>query len=85
VTSSSLPAVPPEPEACHGPTCVTCADQADRVTIVEVDGVDAQVVDDGGRRSRVDISLVGPVGAGDEVLVHGGVAIAAPGVREGAR
>jgi hydrogenase maturation factor len=75
----------PDRGACHGPTCVTCADQADRVTVVEVDGVDAEVVDDRGRRRRVDVSLVGPVEPGHEVLVHGGVAIAAPDVREGAR
>jgi hydrogenase maturation factor len=81
------PASAPSPDegACHGPTCVTCADQADRIRLEQVDGSEAQGIDERGRRTRVDVSLVGPVVPGDEVLVHGGVAIAALDVGEGAR
>jgi hydrogenase maturation factor len=62
---------------CDGPVCLTCSDQADRLVVLTTDGVEAEVVDDGGQRSRVDVSLVGPVRPGDEVLVHAGVAITA--------
>jgi hydrogenase maturation factor len=36
----------------------------------------AECVDDAGARSDVEASLVGPVHAGDRLLVHAGVAIA---------
>jgi hydrogenase maturation factor len=62
---------------CDGPVCLTCSDQADRLVVLTTDGVDAEVADDAGQRSRVDVSLVEPLRPGDAVLVHAGVAIAA--------
>jgi hydrogenase maturation factor len=62
---------------CEGPVCLTCSDQADRLVVVTCDGVEAEVTDGEGQRSRVDVSLVEPLRPGDEVLVHAGVAIAA--------
>lgn len=55
--------------------CVTCADEG-RVAEVRtgLDGNRAEVVV-AGRSETVDISLVDPVGPGDLVLVHGGVAL----------
>jgi hydrogenase maturation factor len=61
---------------CEGPVCLTCSDQADRLVVLATDGVEAEVTDDAGQRSLVDVSLVGPLRPGDEVLVHAGVAIA---------
>jgi hydrogenase maturation factor len=62
---------------CDGPVCLTCSDQADRLIVLATDGVEAEVADGAGQRSRVDVSLVDPLRPGDEVLVHAGVAIAA--------
>jgi hydrogenase maturation factor len=53
--------------------CVTCSDEGVPLRVLEVrpDGV---VVCEGGAEVMTD--LVGEVGAGEEVLVHAGVAIA---------
>jgi hydrogenase maturation factor len=60
----------------HG--CITCADEAVAMQVRRVDherGL-ALCEDAGGRRSTVEIALVAPVTAGDELLVHAGTAIA---------
>jgi hydrogenase maturation factor len=63
-------------DVCEGPVCITCSDQGEPATVVASDGQEAQVrVDDGDLRT-VDVSLVDPLQAGDEVLLHAGVAIA---------
>jgi hydrogenase maturation factor len=56
-----------------GDHCVTCSDEGVPMRIVEVrDGALAVCEGD----VQVMTELVGPVDAGDEVLVHAGVAIA---------
>lgn len=57
--------------------CITCSDEGRPVVVREVleDGVTALTSSFRGEE-RVDVSLVGPVSAGDEVLVHAGMAIA---------
>ena len=62
-------------ETHHG--CITCGDEAVPMRIVRVDedrGL-ALCEDGDGRRSSVEIALVAPVGAGDELLVHAGTAL----------
>jgi hydrogenase maturation factor len=59
--------------------CLTCSDEG-RLAEVRATGPDGQAeVVVGGQVERVDISLVGPVGSGDLVLVHGGVALTSIG------
>ncbi len=57
------------------PGCITCGDVAVVLTVVSVDGSDAQCQDEAGRYEAVATELVGEVSAGDQVLVHAGVAI----------
>jgi hydrogenase maturation factor len=61
-----------------GHACITCSDEAIpmRVRRVDEDRGLALCEDGEGRRSSVEIALVAPVGAGDELLVHAGTAIA---------
>ena len=63
-------------EACSADSgCLTCGDVAVPLTVVAVDGADARCRDEAGRGETVAIELVGPVGVGDRLLVHAGVAI----------
>jgi hydrogenase expression/formation protein HypC len=55
--------------------CLTCGDVAVPLTVVAVAGADARCRDEAGRAETVAVELVGPVGAGDRLLVHAGVAI----------
>jgi hydrogenase assembly chaperone HypC/HupF len=57
--------------------CVTCSDEGVpmRVLASEGDGLATCGAEDG-LRSEVMTDLVGPVGPGDAILVHAGVAIA---------
>jgi hydrogenase expression/formation protein HypC len=66
--------------ACSGEAggdgeCLTCGDVAIPLTVVEVAGADARCRDEAGRTETVAVELVGPVGVGDRLLVHAGVAI----------
>jgi hydrogenase expression/formation protein HypC len=63
--------------ACE-PGCITCGDVAVPLRVVAVDEQRelALCQDDRGRRETVEIALVAPVAAGDELLVHAGTAIA---------
>jgi hydrogenase maturation factor len=66
-------------ETHHG--CITCGDEAVPMLVRRVDeerGL-ALCEDRDGRRSSVEIALVAPVAAGDELLVHAGTAIASGG------
>jgi hypothetical protein len=56
--------------------CITCGDEGVvmRVTAVAEDGLGACAGPDGARET-VDLALVAPVGPGDSVLVHAGVAL----------
>jgi len=63
-----------EPE-CTDEVCITCSDEG-RVAEVRSVLTDGRVeVMAGGHLETIDASLVDPVGAGDLVLVHAGVAI----------
>ena len=64
----------------HGAHCVTCADEAVAMRVLETAASlePARCADADGRVSLVLLDLV-EVGVGDEVLVHGGVAIARTG------
>lgn len=55
--------------------CLTCGDVAVPLTVTAVSGADARCRDEAGRTEIVAIELVGPVGVGDRLLVHAGVAI----------
>ena len=66
------------PLPCEGPVCVTCADEAVRVTVVELLEGELALVDTGSGRETVSIALV-EAAPGDVVLVHAGEAIAALG------
>lgn len=62
---------------CDADHCITCADEAVPMRIHRVDperGL-ALCADDQGERHTVEIALVEPVGIGDRVLVHAGVAL----------
>jgi hydrogenase maturation factor len=58
--------------------CITCGDEATQMKVLKVDesrGL-ALCADAEDRRETVEIALVAPVSAGDELLVHAGTAIA---------
>lgn len=55
--------------------CLVCADAADLVRVLDPVPPDALCEDGCGRRVRVAIELVGPVAAGERLVVHAGVAI----------
>jgi hydrogenase maturation factor len=63
--------------------CVTCGDEAAPMRVVRIDARrELALCEDGeGSQSSVEIELVKPLGEGDSVLVHAGVALArlAPG------
>jgi hydrogenase expression/formation protein HypC len=59
-------------DACDSDHCVTCSDEAVEMRVL-APGDDGLAQCDGG---EVMTDLVGPVAAGDTVLVHAGVAIA---------
>jgi hydrogenase expression/formation protein HypC len=56
--------------------CITCGDVAIPMRVIEVADDYAECVDGDGARQAVLVDLIGPVGPGDSVLVHAGVAIA---------
>jgi hydrogenase expression/formation protein HypC len=66
------------PLPCDGPVCITCADAAVQVTVVELIGPDLARVDTGVGTETVSVALVDAV-PGDVVLVHAGEAIASLG------
>jgi hydrogenase maturation factor len=58
--------------------CITCSDEAVRMTVVVVDDDRCLALceDEAGARSSVEIALIDPVAPGDTVLVHAGTALA---------
>ena len=58
--------------------CTTCGDEAIAMRVVRVDeAVGLALCEDAaGERRTVEVGLVEPVAAGDEVLVHADVALA---------
>ena len=66
------------PACDHTTGCITCGDEAVQMTVLRVDerrGL-ALCADAEDRKETVEIALVAPVNAGDELLVHAGTAIA---------
>ena len=61
---------------CDGDHCLTCSDEGTVAEVCSVEGDRATVVATG-RTEVVDVSLVAPVGTGELVLVHAGVALCA--------
>ncbi|MGA2165992.1 MAG: HypC/HybG/HupF family hydrogenase formation chaperone [Solirubrobacteraceae bacterium] len=61
----------------HEPGCITCADTATRMRVLEVDEPRelALCVDERERRHRVDTGIVGVVAPGEVLLVHAGAAL----------
>ncbi len=57
--------------------CITCGDVALALEVLEIDDDRGLALcrDDRGRRETVEIALVLPVEAGDQLLVHAGTAI----------
>ena len=55
--------------------CVTCSDAGVLVWVVSVEGDDALCEDAAGNRAQIAVELVTPVGMGEVLLTHGGVAI----------
>ena len=75
---------PPDPcTPGDGSTCITCADVAVPVRVVEVRGTEALVEDERGRRETVAVNFVPDARAGDILLVHAGVAIGRAGTPGG--
>ena len=60
-----------------GEHCITCSDAGVPMRVLRVSDEGAVCVDeDGIRHEGVAVELVEPVAAGDQILVHAGVAIA---------
>jgi hydrogenase maturation factor len=61
--------------------CVTCGDYAVAMRVLQIDERRelALCASEEGERETVEIALVAPVAAGDELLVHAGTAIARSG------
>jgi hydrogenase maturation factor len=57
--------------------CITCGDEAKPMRVVRVDETRGLALceDQGGAQRTIEVGLVEPVGAGDEVLVHADVAL----------
>ena len=55
--------------------CVVCSDAGIPVRVLSVEGDDALCEDRVGNRTQIAVELVAPVGAGEVLLTHGGVAI----------
>ncbi len=70
--------LPPDPAACGAddPHCITCGDEGIPVTVVSRTDDTAICVDADHIEHEVAIDLLGSVGAGDQLLIHAGVAIA---------
>ncbi len=64
--------------SCHEEHCVTCGDVADPMRVLKIDEVRGLALceDESGQHHTVEILLVQPVAAGDQLLVHAGTAIA---------
>ncbi len=68
----------PSAPSCTDEHCVTCGDVAEPMTVLRIDAERelALCADEGGDHRTIEIALVLPVEAGDELLVHAGTAIA---------
>jgi hydrogenase maturation factor len=55
--------------------CITCSDEGIAMRVLEVRDDLALCADEQGEREAVAVDLVAPVGPGDRLLVHAGVAL----------
>jgi hydrogenase maturation factor len=62
--------------------CVTCSDAGIPVRVLSLNGYDALCEDGAGNRAEIAVELVAPVGVGEVLLTHGGVAIGRVASRE---
>jgi hydrogenase expression/formation protein HypC len=62
--------------------CVVCSDAGIPVRVVSVEGDDALCEDAVGNRAQIAVELVAPVGVGEVLLTHGGVAIGKVGAEK---
>jgi hydrogenase maturation factor len=62
---------------CHSDHCITCGDAGVPMQVLAIDEQRclALCIDEAGAKSTVEIELVLPVAAGDELLVHAGTAL----------
>jgi HupF/HypC family len=60
--------------------CITCSDEGISMLVIECRDAGTVCEDDHGDRHEVATDLVAPVGVGDQVLVHAGVAIRRLGI-----
>jgi hydrogenase maturation factor len=72
---SAAPAESACADPAPAPHCITCGDEAVAMEVVRLNGSLAVCRDDESQVHEVAVDLVEPVGAGDGVLVHAGVAI----------
>lgn len=71
----TVAAAPPRVPECYGDVCITCSDEAVRVTILELLDQELAKVDTGESIEVVSVALV-DAGVGDVILVHAKEAIA---------
>jgi hydrogenase maturation factor len=58
-----------------GEHCISCGDEGISMRVIELRDGSATCADQDGARHQVAVDFVEPVAAGDELLVHAGVAI----------
>jgi hydrogenase maturation factor len=75
VTSPEFSTPPSATPQCDGDVCITCADTAVQVRIVELRPEGLALVDTGAGREEVSVALVSAA-VGDTILVHAKEAIA---------
>ena len=65
------------PQCDHEAGCITCGDEAVEMRVLKIDEVRslALCADADDRTQTVEVELVGPVGEGDQLLVHAGTAL----------
>lgn len=74
-TASDSPSDSAQEQLCTGEHCVTCSDEAVRVTVSRLLDDGLATVDTGSTTEEISVALVA-VDVGDTVLVHAGEAIA---------
>jgi hydrogenase maturation factor len=69
----------PSPRCSQDEHCITCGDGAQPMRVLRIDSAQGLAVceDEAGSHRTVEIGLIDPVDAGDRVLVHADVALAA--------
>ena len=55
--------------------CITCSDEGTPMRVLALGAEAADCIDERGDRHEVAVELVGPLEAGDLVLIHAGTAI----------